>query len=171
MSGVLDVAGQAGDVALQPVVHKLGQTLGGSVYTRHDGSPWRVRQCLVDLGQQMQLMAPHVVRFYKCPTAGDVVDVSVDVEPIDRLIGGLGDLYLRVFLQVTVVPFVLELSVGLGHVVHRVLNHHSPSLVCGADPDNPLGDHFSELKRCCYKFWTQVVMGTSRTLVDVCATL
>ena len=33
MGGVLDVAGQAGDVALQPGVHELGQTLGGSVDT------------------------------------------------------------------------------------------------------------------------------------------
>ena len=33
VSGVLGVAGQAGDMALQPVVHKLGQTLGGSIYT------------------------------------------------------------------------------------------------------------------------------------------
>ena len=62
----------------------------------------------MDLGQQMELMAPHVVRLYKCPAAGDVVDV----EPIDELVGGLGDLYCRVFLQFTVVPFVLELSVG-----------------------------------------------------------
>ena len=66
----------------------------------------------------MELMAPHVVRLYKCPAAGVVVDVSVDIEPIDRLVGGLGALYCRVFLQFTVVPFVLELSVGFGHVVH-----------------------------------------------------
>ena len=33
VSGVLDVAGQTDDVALQPVVHELGQTLGGSVHT------------------------------------------------------------------------------------------------------------------------------------------
>ena len=46
-------------------------------------------------------MAPHVVRLYKCPAAGDVVDVSVDVESIDELVGGLGDLYCRVFLQFT----------------------------------------------------------------------
>ena len=39
----------------------------------------------MDLGQQMELMAPHVVRLYKCPAAGDVVDV----EPIDELVGGL----------------------------------------------------------------------------------
>ena len=116
-------------------------------------------------------MALHVVGFYKCPAAGDVVDVSVDIEPIDELAGGLGGLYCRVFLQFTVVPFVLELSVGFGHLVRRVLNHHSPSLVCRADPDNPLGHHFPELTQCCSKFWTQVVMGTSRTLVDVCATL
>ena len=79
----------------------------------------------------MELMAPHVVRPYKCPAAGDVVDVSVDIEPIDELAGGLGGLYCRVFLQFTVVPFVLELSVGFGHLVRRVLNHHSPSLLCG----------------------------------------
>ena len=136
MSGVLDVAGQTDDVALQPVVHELGQAVGGTVHTSHDGSPWRVRQRLVDLGQQMELMAPHVARFYKCPVASDVV---ADVEPVDELVGGLGDLYCRVFLQFTVVPFVLELSAGFGHVVRgRVLDHHSPSLVCGADPDNPL---------------------------------
>ena len=45
-------------------------------------------------------MASHVVRLYKCPAAGDVVDVSVDVEPIDELVGGLGDLYCRVFLPI-----------------------------------------------------------------------
>ena len=83
VSGVLDVAGQAGDVALQPAAHELGNTLGGSVYTWRDGSPWRVR--LVDLGQQMELMAPHVVRLCKCPAAGDVVDVSVDMELVDKL--------------------------------------------------------------------------------------
>ena len=33
MGGVRDVAGQAGDVALQPVVHELGQAVGGSVHT------------------------------------------------------------------------------------------------------------------------------------------
>ena len=79
----------------------------------------------------MELMALHVVGFYKCPAAGDVVDASVDMEPIDKLVGGLGDLYVycRVFLQFTVVPFVLELSAGFGHVVRRVLNHHSPSLL------------------------------------------
>ena len=119
----------------------------------------------------MELMALRVVGFYKCPAAGDVVDASVDMEPIDRLVGGLSDLYCRVFLQVTVVPFVLELSVGFGHVVRCVLNHHSPSLVCRADPDNPLGHHFPELAQCCSRFWTRVVMVTSRTLVDVCATL
>ena len=117
-------------------------------------------------------MASHIVRFYKCPAAGDVVDVSVVMEPVDKLVGVLGDLYCRVFLHFTVVPFVLELSVGFGHVVRRrVLNHHSPSLVRGADPDYTLGEHFSELMQCCSKFWTQVVMGSSRTLVDVCATL
>ena len=77
----------------------------------------------------MELMALHVVGFYKCPAAGDVVDASVDMEPIDQLLGGLGDLYCRVFLQVIVVPFVLELSAGFGHVVRRVLSHHSPSLL------------------------------------------
>ena len=56
----------------------------------------------MDLGQQMELMALHVVGFYKCPAAGDVVDASVDMEPIDQLLGGLGDLYCRAFLQVTV---------------------------------------------------------------------
>ena len=39
----------------------------------------------MDLGQQMELMAPHVVRLYKCPAAGDVVDVSVDMELVDKL--------------------------------------------------------------------------------------
>ena len=95
-------------------------------------------------------MASHVVRLYKCPAAGDVVDVSVDVEPIDELVGGLGDLYVycRVFLQFTVVPFVLELSAGFGHVVRRLLDNHSPFLVRGADPDGPLGDHCLELRQC-----------------------
>ena len=64
-------------------------------------------------------MASHVVRLYKCPAAGDVIDVSVDVEPIDELVGGLGDLYCRVFLQLTVVSFILELSVGFGHSLPR----------------------------------------------------
>ena len=54
----------------------------------------------MDLGHKMELMASHVVRLYKCPAAGDVVDVSVDVEPIDELVGGLGDLYCRVFLPI-----------------------------------------------------------------------
>ena len=54
-SGVLDVDGQAGDVALQPMVHELGQTLSGSVYTHH-GMPWWVHQHLVDLGQQIYLI-------------------------------------------------------------------------------------------------------------------
>ena len=39
VSGVLDVAEQAGNVALHPVVHELGQTLEGFVYTWHDRSP------------------------------------------------------------------------------------------------------------------------------------
>ena len=56
----------------------------------------------------MELMAPHAVRLYKCPAAGDVVDVSVDVEPVDKLVGVLGDMYCRIFLQFTVVPFVLS---------------------------------------------------------------
>ena len=97
----------------------------------HDtmGRPGGFVNVLWILGQQMDLMAPYVVRFYKCLAAGDVVDVSVDMEPIDKLVGGLGYLYCRVFLQFTVVSFVLGLSVGFGHVVRRVLNHHSPSLV------------------------------------------
>ena len=33
----------------------------------------------------MELMASHVVRLYKCPAAGDVVDVSVDMELVDKL--------------------------------------------------------------------------------------
>ena len=61
----------------------------------------------MDLGQQMELMALHVVGFYKCLAAVDVVDVSVDMEPIDKLVGGLGYLYCRVFLQFTVVSFIL----------------------------------------------------------------
>ena len=142
-------------------------------------------------------MALHVVRLYKCPAAGDVVDHTPNTafrhlppEVCRKPLFGVWSsmcpsirslltssleilqiLYCRVFLHFTVVPVVLELSVGFGHVVRRVLNHHSPSLVCGADPDNPLGDHFSELAQCCSTFWTQVVMATSRTLVDVCATL
>ena len=52
----------------------------------------------------MDLMASHVVRLYKCPAAGDVVDV----EPVDKLVGVLGDMYCRIFLQFTVVPFVLS---------------------------------------------------------------
>ena len=52
----------------------------------------------------MELMASHVVRLYKCPAAGDVVDV----EPVDKLVGVLGDMYCRIFLQFTVVPFVLS---------------------------------------------------------------
>ena len=42
-------------MALQPMVHELGQTLSGSVYTHH-GMPWWVHQHLVDLGQQIYLI-------------------------------------------------------------------------------------------------------------------
>ena len=109
----------------------------------------------------MELMAPHIVRLYKCPAAGDVVDVSIDMEPVDKLVGGLGNLYCRVFLHFAAVPFNLELSFGFKNVVCHVLNYHNPSLVCRADPGYPLGDHFLELTQCRSKFWTWVVMGTS----------
>ena len=95
----------------------------------------------------MELIARHIVGLCQYPTEGDV-DVSVDMEPVDKLGGGLGDLYCRVFLHFTVVPFVLELSVGFEHVVRRVLDHRSPFLVRGAGPDGPVGDHCSALRQC-----------------------
>ena len=75
----------------------------------HDtmGCPGGFVNVLWILRQQMDLMAPYVVRFYKCVAAVDVVDVSVDMEPIDKLVRGLGYLYCRVFLQFSVVSFIL----------------------------------------------------------------